>query len=243
MRINDRDKKILKYLFEQKVAYQRSLSERFFSKTAQATMIRRLQKLLKGKFIAKSGHDCNGRLQVYYCLSAYGLDVIKEDFIFETSGASFKSASIEHDLGLSEIRNKLESYEMMESYYSENYLQNCSLEDGLQKLLPLRELNADAAVRIKTNHGSFWAAIEYERRKKSPGKYIKKFTDYYLRSEIAAVFYICEGEEIVNLITKVDKEVGQDFGVKIYTTMRKDMVGKEKRLPFKNSKGDVFYLK
>ena len=60
MRINDRDKKIFKYLFEQKVASQRSLFERFFPKVAQTTMVRRLQKLTKGKFIEKNGHDCNG---------------------------------------------------------------------------------------------------------------------------------------------------------------------------------------
>ena len=220
-----------------------NLFERFFHKTAQSTMIRRLQKLFKGKFIGKRGYDSNGRLRVYYFILPHGLSIIKEDFIFETSQPSLKSASVEHDLGLSEIRNKLESYEMVESYYSENYLQNCSLEDGLQKLLPLRELNSDGAIRIKTKVGAFWAAIEYERRKKPPEKYIEKFTDYYLKSEITAVFYICEGEEIVNLIARTDKEVGHDFGAKIYTTMKKDCDGKGKNLPFKNSKGDVFNLK
>ena len=242
MRINDRDKKIFKYLFEQKVASQRSLFERFFPKVAQTTMVRRLQKLTKGKFIGKNGHDCNGRLQIYYFLSPHGLCVIEDDFIFETFQPFFKSSSIEHDLQLSQIRNQLESYEMVENYYSENYLQNCLLEDGRQKLLPLRELNSDAAIRVKTNNGKFWAAIEYERRKKSSSKYIKKFIDYYLRPEVTGVFYICGGEEIVRLITRSDKEAGQEFGAKIFTTLRKNVRGKGKDLPFKNSQGDVFNL-
>ena len=78
---------------------------------------------------------------------------------------------------------------MVENYYSENHLQNCLLEDGRQKLLPLRELNSDAAIRVKSNNGKFWAAIEYERRKKSSSKYIKKFIDYYLRAAQFFVFF------------------------------------------------------
>ena len=212
MRINDRDKKIFKYLFEQKVAFQRSLFERFFPKVAQTTMVRRLQKLTKGKFIEKNGHDCNGRLQVYYFLSPHGLRVIEDDFIFETFQPFFKSSSIEHDLQLSQIRNQLESYEMVENYYSENHLQNCLLEDGRQKLLPLREINSDAAIRVKTNNGKFWAAIEYERRKKSSSKYIKKFIDYYLQpASYRRILYLWRGGN-----SQIDYQVRQRSGTGIW---------------------------
>ena len=121
--------------------------------------------------------------------------------------------------------------------------QNCLLEDNLERLFPLRMLNADGAIRIKTPSGSFWASIEYERRKKSFEKYVKKLTDYYLQPEITAVFYICEKKEIEKIITNIDREIGHEFKAKIYTTMQENVISQNKKVPFKNSQGDVFNLK
>ena len=243
IRINDRDKMIFRFLFEQKVASQKSIFKQFFPEKDKSTMVKRLQNLLKGRFIDKRGHDLKGRIRIYYSLLPNGFNTIRQDFVFDGLNPHFKSGSVEHDLELSEIKNELQAYKMVEKYYSENYLQNCSLEENPQKLLPLRELNTDAAIWIHTYHGRFLAGIEYERRKKSIGKYTEKFTDYYLKSEITAVFYICEGREISNLIAKVDKEVGQDFRPKIYTTMRENVAKNKTGLPFINSRGDIFTLK
>ena len=241
--INDRDKQILKYLFEQKVASQENIYRRFFPQVAKSIMVRRLQKLIKGKFIGKTGRNFNNRLQVYYFLLPYGLEVVRPSFTFDIATPYFKSGAIDHDLELAEIRMGLETYPMVERFYSENYLQNCCLEDDLQELIPLRELNSDGAILVKTEDGQFFAAIEYERSKRTYGKYVEKFTDYYLSQSITAVFYICEGREITNFIAKIDREVKHSFKAKIYTTIRKNMAEKEKKLPFKNSKGDVFNLR
>ena len=241
--VNNRDLKIFSYLFEQKVASQKVIFENFFSKRAQNTMVGRLQKLFREKLIGKSGCDLNGRMQIYYSLKLKGFKAIEQDFIFDTPDPYLKSDSIEHDLEICEIRNKLESYEMVDQYYSENYLQNCCFGEKSQVLLPLRELNADAGIVIKTNDGKFTAAVEYERRRKTADKYAKKFNDYYLRDDITAVFYICETKEIAKMIAKVDREIGAGFRAKIYTTMREDMSHLEKKLPLKNSNEDIFILK
>ena len=243
VRINDRDKMIFRFLFEQKVASQKSIFKRFFSEKDKSTMVKRLQKLSKERFIDKSGHNLKGRIQIYYSLLPNGFNTIRQDFVFDGLNPHFKSDSVEHDLELSEIKNELEDYKMVEKYYSENYLQNCSMEENPKRFLALKELNSDAAIWINTDYGRFLAVIEYERRKKSIGKYTKKFTDYYMKTEITVVFYICEGREIANLIAKVDKEVGQDFTAKIYTTMRENVPKNKRGLPFINSRGDIFTLK
>ena len=241
--INNRDLKIFCYLFEQKVALQVTIHERFFSENSRCTTVKRLQKLLAAGFLRKKGQNVNGKLAAYYFLSPKGFEMIKHNYTLNSSKPTFKSDSIEHDLELSLLRNRLEKFTMLKNYYSENYLQNCLLDAGEEKLFPFRDLRSDAVLSLELNQGSISVALEYERTKKTENRYIKKLVDYHLKNNITAVFYVCKNRRIRDFIEIIGQGIDGKFSSKIYTALSEKIPEMENIMEFKKLNKEVFILK
>jgi hypothetical protein len=241
--ISDRDRKVLCFLFEQKVADLKTLHELFFEGRALCTASLRLSKLVAGNYIKKLGISKAGALQVYYKLDALGFNEIKRQYLFDQLKPYYTSDSVLHDLELSKIRRLMQTCDNVEHFFSENVLQNCSLIDEEAKLVPYRKLNSDASLRIQTSSGAMYASLEYEASKKTHERYAKKIVSYYRSTSITAVLYLCVSREIRKLIASIDLEVNKKYRPKLYFACQSDGLYQSKSLTFVNAKGGKITLK
>jgi len=240
--LTDRDKRIFCYLFEQKVAYFEEIRDRFFDNLHISTCFLRLQKLSNYEFIEKIAISQGGKLKTYFTLTKLGLKEVCDFYDINKSSIRLKTDSLEHDLKLSYLRNKLESCKKIKSYYSENYLHGCSLAEDYERLSPIRDINADAALHINGKSGDFLVSFEYERTLKNPSRYNKKLTDYYFNNSITAVFYLCESEVIERSIRKADRIASKGFSPKVFTFTTEKMKKANGNFSFSNQNNKVFQL-
>lgn len=241
--LTDRDTKVFNFLFEQKIASQDDIFTNFFANTSKKACIIRMQKLVRSKHLKKEGISNNGRLNIIYSLTDKSFSKIRESLILNGVQTKFKSDSYLHDLELTKFRLILEKFQMIESYYSENYLQCCYLGENTKNLVPYRSINSDAALKVKVNNGHFFVSLEYERSIKNRNRYAQKFLDYYLNSSITAVLYLCANKKVQNAITTIDKEVCQKYKPKIFTLNVESLPSKVENLPFTNLENGTFNLR
>ena len=240
----DRDFQILRFLFQQKIASLNTVWNFFFTHTSRNSCTKRMQKLITYGLVGKTGYNKDSkRLQVAYYLTQKGYRVIKDNLCLLRDTATFKSDSIEHDIQLSEIREKVSKLNSVERYYSENAIKNLDLGVFEEKIRPYKVLRSDAVLELNLEDESFFVALEYERERKQESKYRRKIRDYYLESSALAAFYICKEPAIIKTIRKVDKEVSQKFdNPKIYTILEKDFQNTEGKLAFRNSENGIFHI-
>jgi DNA-binding Lrp family transcriptional regulator len=241
--VTDRDLSIFRFLYEQKVASQKNILDKFFLKSSKQACVKRMQKLVKAQLIEKFGICHNNKTAIAYSLKDKSFMMIKHQLDLDGTQIKMKSDAIYHDIELSRLRVMLESFEMVQGFYPENRLQSCLLGEYDTDLMPFRKINSDAALKIRTKKGSFFAAFEYERSIKQRSRYAKKFLDYYLDHSIPAVFYFCESKSVQNIIREVDKAVSQKHDPKVFTFCKENVQDYKNELPFINSKNGTFLLK
>jgi hypothetical protein len=203
----------------------------------------RMQKLVRSGYIEKRGINLKEKNDIIYSLTEKGFLIIKQSLDLEREKSKFKSDSIHHDVGLTELRLMLENFEMIKEYYSENYLQNCFLAHETQALMPYRKINADAALKLSVDKESFFVSFEYERGIKNQDRYASKLMDYYLVKSITAVFYLCSNERIKRMIIQTDKEVNQKYGPKVFALSLSELQEPVSEMSFSNSQNGIFTIK
>ncbi|MCT4642792.1 MAG: replication-relaxation family protein [Bacteriovoracaceae bacterium] len=242
--ITQRDRQVLRGLFEQKVMDQETVKQAFFKEKSISACVKRMQKLVRGGYVNKSGiHQDKTKMKIIYSLSVLGLEVILSHFDLIKDKATFKSDSILHDLELSKLRYKIKKYQSVANYFSENAIKNFCYGVDDKKFEPYRRLNSDAVLNIEDNDTSFFIAFEYERSIKSQERYIKKILDYYTENSVNAVFYVCQSQTILNLIKRVDGSLCKEYGEsKIYTCLQEDFYKGIPKLAFRNSENYIYEL-
>lgn len=152
------------------------------------------------------------------------------------------SDSVTHDLGLVQVRERLEKTKMLTKYFSESMLQSCGQFSENEKLAAFVRSNSDAAIGIQTPKNRFYAALEYEVSDKLESRYAKKLTEYYYSPTLSAVFYVCGDANIEKLIRKVDADVGATFEPKVFTCLEETIHNVVGALPFINRVNAMFSL-
>lgn len=240
--VTSRDKAIFRFLFEQKVASQESIHNRFFSGKSNEACIKRMQMLFKCDFVKKINVPIIDRYRVIYSLTEKSFRLIKDGLSLNGNETRLKSDSIEHDLELTKLRLVIEDFSKIVRVYPENYLQCCNLGEHEDALLPLKEINADAALLYRGKKGSFFLSFEYERTLKQRSRYKEKLLDYYLDKEITAVLYLCKTRQIERVIRQVDNEYRKERASKVYTLCHEEIQLPITCLPFTNLENATLVL-
>lgn len=215
--LSKRDLGVLQFIFEQRAVAFKQIEKRFFSDVSSQAAHRRLEQLSRENLLSKfyTKWD-NGRI-VVYGITEKGINAFAKSYPYEVTGKSFKSDSINHDLGLVRVRERLEKTKSVVKYFSESMLQNCPVLANDDRLRAFSIANSDAALAIEAKCKKFQVALEYEASRKDLSRYSKKLTEYYFSKSVALVLYVCESREIENLIWLADKEVCQNQSVKVFT--------------------------
>ena len=237
-----RDLSILQFLFEQRVATFQQLASRFFQSRDRSTVQHRLAKLIRSGYIVAFGIPCLGRMRTAYALEDKGFEVVKQTYRLKIAQSLYKSDSVLHDICLVDFRGRLERAKSIVQIIPENVLQACAAFTESEKFRSFVAINADAALVVKTSNRQFQVGFEFEASAKTPSRYEKKLSDYYLSSQVAAVFYVCSDARIEQLIRHADAEVGQKYEPKVYTCLQGTFQNGSFPLPFINRRNGKFML-
>lgn len=241
--LTTRDFEILQFVFEHRAVSHQQIACSFFNGAHRSTAHDRLSKISKAGYLVKSSILHLGAQTIFYAITNKGVQCFSNLYKYEITSPAFKSDSVNHDLGLVEIRKRLEKTNMVVEYLSESVLQSCIGLAESEKFRAFSILNSDAALAIDTKKHQYQVALEYEISDKQESRYAKKLTDYYFAPSVAAVFYICGNARIENLIRKVDAEVGQKFEAKVFACQENIFHRESESLPLHNRKNAIFHLK
>lgn len=217
IQIRDVEKKLFSYLFLNKVSISTQIQRDVFSDISHQALYKRLNLLIESGFLTANYHkELKGRL-VY--------SLTKKSFAEFVTGDSsndlrqqLQSNSILHDLDLVDIRSKLKTFKMVESYYSENLIRSgISLVEN-EALKEFKSFNFDAVVKINKDGKNHLLALEYERTLKFSTRYQDYFKKVYSRPDVSAILYICQNKKTQDKIQKLEKAMIQNHWPKVFYT-------------------------
>lgn len=234
LELSNRDFKILQYIFEQRAVSHFQIGKKFFENCHRSVAHERMSKLAKFGLLKKSVTYTDYGSLLYYSPTEKGLQYILKNEFYNMTDINFKSDSINHDIGLVNIRERLLQSKMILEYLSECTLQNTSSLKESEDFRPFIEINSDATLVINGKNGKYFVALEYEISDKAESRYKKKILHYYMSFKIGVVLYVCKNPKIENLIRKVDSEIGAKYGEKIFTCLEKNCLDSNSELVFSN---------
>lgn len=243
IRLTDRDRMIFQLLFEHRVLEFGQIWKRCCPKSSRCNVVTRLNQLYNGKYVEKKYMLSGKRHLVLYMLLDKGLKEFAPTYEHAISSPHFKSDSILHDLDLFEVRERIQDLEMIEGYYTENMLEKCQRLGNRDRLRSFVELHSDVAIQVKMQEDSFFCAVEYEGSEKAQERYEDKLLQYYTRGDIAATFWICKTDRIMDALIEVDKGFQTQFQSKMYFASLDSVLNHSGNITFQGISGDKVVLK
>ena len=234
--ITERDEKLFRYLFVNKVATNIHLQADIFKNASKQAIHRRLDKLIKGGFIEASYlRSCGNRLA--YSLSKKAL----LNFIGgkkDLQRLQRKSSAITHDLGLLEIKKQLSKCKLVENYLSENILA-CEIFDDESDIREIKKIHPDAIVKVKQLDHIFYFPLEYEASPKFAKRYDKLITRYYLMEEVKAVLFICKNITIQKKVMQAERKKCSARSGKFFYCLYENVMKLGEKVQFINNQKEV----
>lgn len=199
--ITDRDEKLFRYLFINKVASISHLREDIFNHASKQAVHRRLDKLIKHGFLEITYQRENSNKLIYYLSKKALLKFIGDKT--QMKRLQRKSSSVPHDLGVLEIKRTLSAFKSVESILSENVLQS-GLFDDEPTVKEIRKLNPDAIIKANLGNETFYLPLEYEASAKFAKRYDQLMHKYYVSDEVRAVLFISKTSSIQNKVMQAE---------------------------------------
>ena len=237
--ITERDEKLFRYLFINKVASIRHLREDIFNQASKQAVHRRLDKLIKYGFLEVTylRESCN---KLIYSLSKKSLVKFIGDKT-QMKRIQRKSSSIPHDLGVLEIKRILSNFKSVESALSENVLQS-GLFDDEHIIKEIRKLNSDGIIKTKLGDDTFYFPLEYEASAKFAKRYDQLMHKYYGTDEVKAVLFISKTSGIQNKVMQAEKKFKGNLTPKFFYCLLDDLLTLKTKTSFINHQKEVLAI-
>jgi hypothetical protein len=232
--IQERDKKILKAAFEHKVLDLESVYQIAFEGLHIEIARRRALKLCAHGYLKRIPFLRGGHHFSLFSPTEKGIEEIRNMYPGELQIKVLKSYCVEHDLTLFKIRQRLEKLAMTKQYLTENMLQSLIEVKNSSQFSEFAKLNSDAAVVIKTNEGELNIAVEFENSEQAKGRYTSKFRNYYVRSEIHFVIYVCSRPQLMKNMGEIDRSLRGEGNHKIFFCLLDEVLKPSESLVFEN---------
>lgn len=235
--ITETDEKLFRYLYGFKVATADQLKRDIYTSYSKRSINRRVSKLIKFGFLEISRRETT-RSQRVVSITPWTF----KNYI-ETGSEQrmeLKSAMIDHDLDLLDIAAILKRSKQVLEYYPENIIKAHSVPK-LDQHTFLNNIHPDALLKVKVKNGTFMLPLEYENSRKYMSRYEELFSRYYGHRDIPAILYICNSENLLRRIQKIEAKVlaGQKpkFCYKLFSELKQD-----RSLKFSTLNGQPLHL-
>ena len=243
LEIQERDTRILKFVFACKVASYQQIVRRCFSASDKSAGYRRIRKLCEAGYLKPLSTVAPPNEVKYVETTEKAWKAIKELWSFEVDRPHFRSESPLHDIRLNEIFFRLERLGSFRAFYTENLLQSSSLLAQEPNLSDLAKIQADGALVISGgNNRLLTYGVELESSKKTPERYRAKIASYYTARRISGVIYACSEREIANSLARVDEEVRGERSSIVFLGNEDEVLKSEQEIQFKNTQGQLMKL-
>jgi len=190
LRVQTRDKEMLKTISELGLISTKQVRHLFFNDdVAMTTVLKRLRLLEKERLIKRvKGLEC---FELLWSIDHKGAKLIEKEFYKTT----WNKAMIDHDHKLSSLRQLFSKLKLFESWIPEHEIRShifkkFSFKGGHNKLIP------DGLVTIKKNGKLETWAIEMELSLKNKTRYEKIFKEYGKKENVKGIWYFVRGESL-----------------------------------------------
>ena len=241
--VTSRDKDLLLYLFQNKIASFEQIQKDIFGGISVWTVYRRLRKLRKAGWIECLPYMDGEKVSSYFNITSKSLEWVRESM--EVTGGSLKSDSITHDMRLNDIRRFFLPKERVDAYFTENELAtNSDLKENLA-VSAYCSARVDAVVRMMGKKGKLChLGVEYEHTLKSKKRCREKIKNYYLRPYAEVILFIYKGQGIYNCFVNLEKEFSQRYSPpKLFFLDIKKVLSDDTEVVFTNIRGNRVRVK
>lgn len=233
-----RDQRIMRHVFAYRVATYDQVRRKFFAKNFETVARNRIRKLVSHGYFRSFGAERDGILIRCLSLTEKAWPLISEKWGFDVDKPHFRSESVRHDFGLTEIALKFEGLQSFARFLPENLLQSSSALAADPLFRDTINLQSDGVLVLKDKDGgSILYAVEYEISKKSPDRYLKKIGAYYQAGGIDGVLYVCGSQEIADAVARADSQARTGNESIVFLAGESGVLKSETKIIFKGVDG------
>ncbi len=239
----ERDKQLLVRIFENRIMSVSQIGAEFFQEVARQTFAMRLLKIAHYGFLERK-IVCSAEIGDFpaYSITPKALEIVRARYQFKIVKEYCKSDSVEHDVELVNVRNRLRTFRSVAGYYTENMLQACEDFSGTDALAAFKSHNTDAALEIRKNGKITVVGLEFERSEKVFERYARKLRSYYSDSRTAVIFYVCRSAAIQRALARAEASVMGSSRPRCFYALLGDVLQPNEKCTFTNLRGDTITL-
>ena len=233
--VTQKDLVFFRYLHAMKVSTYDKINRDVYSTYQPMSVANRIRKFEDNNLI------CGQRLRTLL-RGTRTLTLTEKGFSFyvergEEQRIELKSDSVLHDLHLVDIRHRFLKSNCTLSYYTENQIQTWGhfIKDG--EISSLLDFNSDAVVEVQFSKEALLIPIEYEFHNKTSERYKKIMNTYYSSDDVLVIFFICESEQILNRLKKIELQFLKDDRPKFFYSLRDKFLNND-ALEFENCRNE-----
>jgi hypothetical protein len=234
LQLTDRERIVLSLLLENKVMTRKQIVNSVFPKLDTGNVTHRLIRLLELGYLADYQDRRYERKAILYELTDEGVLLAKSFYEMEFDQRPSRSYTYEHDVGLVNLRKLFQEKKSVQRYITENILQCCPATRENDKFKSFSEMMCDAVIVIKLQDKFKIGALEYEPSVKKMERYRDKVLNYYVKSDISFVLYVCSNLAAIETIKSVENELKPNGATKMYFALYEDVLKSQDKLIFTN---------
>lgn len=236
--LQERDRKILKFIYAYRVVSVAQIQRRYFAKTFRTVGPRRIRQLanegLLQSFVTGEGPN------VYNCLrlTEKGQQATSEHWNVEIDNPLLKSESPIHDLRVAQLAESFERLSTFNSLFTENLMQSSTALSDDERLKALTQLQADGALVLSPPKAPlYFYGLEFEISRKSPERYRDKLTNYYTAKNVDGVLYISDSQVILDTVARADTAIRSKRTSILHLALEKDVLNSTGKIQFSKADG------
>lgn len=217
MRLTKRDLEIFKLISKTAILTTMQIKKEVFKEIATTTVLRRLRKLEKAKYIERiEGLPSH---ELAWALTLKGADVVG----YLNPKRNFHRLSLVHDVKLSDLRLMLEGHGIAHSWIPEHEIRSAmARKHGLKRMQS--QFVPDGIMSVKYREVMESIVIELELNYKNKNRYRDIFQSYVGKSNVKAVWYFVPSESLGRHLEKLWTKYVGHYGPWLFWSLVDDVL-------------------
>lgn len=240
--LTEREKLVLCLLLENKVMTRRQIVKQVFPDLDSGNITHRLRRMLDLGLVKDYQDRRFDRDEILYELSGEGVAFAKSIYSMDFDQSPARSYAYEHDVGLVNLRNLFLCRSSVRKYIPENVLQCCPIVRDSDSYKSFSEMMSDAVVVVQTPNKLRAGAIEFEPTAKWIERYRDKVLNYYVKSDIGFVLYVCTSETTIQAIRTIENVIKPEGATKMYFALLEKVLASKDKMTFSGRNQALFEI-
>lgn len=218
--------------------FREQIYARAFKGSSPQAAKNRLLKLVRDGYLEQQYmRERRGKILAVFLNTPKAVKALANDYRFKITSELCKSDSIEHDLCLVDLRDRLQRFALVTNYYTENMLQGCAEFRENGNLQPFVDNNTDIVLEVTRQGKKILVGVEFENSEKARERYVRKLVSYYSDRRTPAIFYICSNARIRDAVGQAELQVAGSGTPRCFYALLADVLEKKPECTFVDLNG------